>query len=335
VLLDGIQAGRDATSDRYDNSPGKSKLIGKLQDENIRSPVRYELMNILLEIGEHADDDGMAVTHELQAGALAQEAEDGKPLVQLCSSKTASINEGASLVGSKGSSLSREDYHALVAYSTELPSPAASLAMAASAAADAASRMLAVLQDREPPGNTSIADDWADLKRSIDEAQVAAALCSKEAGEADQHAGYSEHVVATEHACQDVCVRVAHALDICEAMEGWGDSAAQQIGNAARDSIRECRVVGASMPRGDGYTQDLEPGSICTVLTIERLLLWLEQRNGEKMTRRLAMGVMTELVPAGCAEDGYEMAFCNGTRGRRKRVPTMLTPAQGRNKSYK
>jgi hypothetical protein len=89
------------------------------------------------------------------------------------------------------------------------------------------------------------------------------------------------------------------------------------------------------MPRGDGYTQDPEPGSICTVLTVERLLLWSEQRNGEKMTRRLAMGVMTELVPAGSAEDGYEMAFCDGTRRRRKRVPTMLTPAQGKNKSYK
>jgi hypothetical protein len=109
VLLDGIQAGCNSPSDRYDNSPGKSKLIGKLQDQNIRSPIRDELMNILLEIGEHADTDGMAVTHELQAGALAQGAEKGKPVVKLCSSKTASINAGDSLVRSKGSSLSRED----------------------------------------------------------------------------------------------------------------------------------------------------------------------------------------------------------------------------------
>jgi hypothetical protein len=88
------------------------------------------------------------------------------------------------------------------------------------------------------------------------------------------------------------------------------------------------------MPREGHCTQQLEPGSICTVLEVERLLLWREQRDGKMLTRRLATGVMTELVPAGSAVHGYEMAFCDGTRGRRKRVPTMLTPAAGKGRSY-
>jgi hypothetical protein len=195
--------------------------------------------------------------------------------------------------------------------------------------------MLAELQHHAPPDDTSSAAEWADLGRAVDEAEVAAVLCSQEAAEADQHAGFTEHVDATAHACQVVCAKVALAVGICEGMEDWEDPELHWTSIAATDSILACRVAGASMPLEGDYTQELEPGSICTVLTVERLLLWREQRDGEMLTRRLAMGVMTELVPAGSAANGYEMNYCDGTRGRRKRVPTMLTPAQGNGRSYK
>jgi hypothetical protein len=59
-------------------------------------------MTALQELSKHAGGDGMAVTNDIDADALVEEEDDGRPVVQLSSSKTASIKEGAVLVSTKG-----------------------------------------------------------------------------------------------------------------------------------------------------------------------------------------------------------------------------------------
>jgi hypothetical protein len=187
-LLDDTKPDRTMEGVSYDEDTGRSWLNGVLQDENIRSPARYELMTALEELSKHAGGDGMAVTNDIDADALGEEDDDGRPVVQLSSSKTASIKEGAVLVRTKGSALTRQDYHALVAYSTEDPSPAAALAACSRAAADAASHALVALQNKGLPVGADSVAQLIDLKDAVDKAQAASAACCREAGDADQHA---------------------------------------------------------------------------------------------------------------------------------------------------
>jgi hypothetical protein len=147
------------------------QLNGVLQDENIRFPDRYKLMTALQGLSKHAGGDDMAVTNDIDADALGEEEDDGRPVVPLSSSKTASIKEGEVLVSAKGSALTGQDYQALVAYSTEDPSPAAALAACSRAAADAASHVLVALHDRAlPVGAVSVAQSNY-LQDAVDKAE--------------------------------------------------------------------------------------------------------------------------------------------------------------------
>jgi hypothetical protein len=325
LLLDSVQADRNIENDSYDNSQDSSRLIGKLHNEGIGSPIRYQLMKALQELSENPSDDGMLVTREIASRALSEEGEDGALVVQLSSSKTASIKHGTALVRTQVSSLSRQDFHALVPYTTEDPSPAATVAACANAAADTAPAIIAALQDVEsalPPGAVSDTR-WVKLQEAVSGAQAAAAGCCSNLEEADQHADWTMQVATVVLMANKVCEKVSEIAEICEEVGGIVAPEAGEAVRAAKVSVQKCMDAVVAVQHGADYPPaESSPGSICTLMKVERLFLW--RQNG--VCRRLVQGTMTNLVPVGSAENGYEQIYCDGSRGRRKRVPSMLIP---------
>jgi hypothetical protein len=330
ALLDGVQAGRNVDNVNYDNEPGSSRLIGRLEHHGITSEVRLNLMEAMNELSGKPSSDGMLVTNSLAGSSLGKTGEDGKPAVQLSSSKTASIKHGTALVRTKKASLSRQDYHVLVPYTTEDPSPASAVAACARAAADAAADMLAALHNAEgtlPPDAVSDAQR-AQLQAAVSAGQAAAAGCCSNAEEADEHAGWTMHVATVVRLAEQVCENVGTVARICEeAPDGPLEPAAREAVRVAQESVQECTEALGAICHGAEYpTAEQSPGSICAVLTVERLFLWREKGAAGDVCHRLVQGTMTDLVPAGSVENGYEQIYCDGSRGRRKRVPSMLTP---------
>jgi hypothetical protein len=79
---------------------------------------------------------------------------------------------------------------------------------------------------------------------------------------------------------------------------------------------------------------DPSPASMCTLLEIEHHVKREEEVDGESRMYRLAVGDRTQLEAVSRPDLQFERVFCDGSRGRRKRVPTLLEPQRGA-RSYK
>jgi hypothetical protein len=129
-------------------------------------------------------------------------------------------------------------YQAFVTYSTEDPSPAAAVAACARAAADEASHMLTALHGRAIPVCAVSNAQWNDLKDASDRAQAAIAVCCREAGDADQHTGWTQHVAAAVLSGHAVCDSVSRAVAICRTIDGIWVSAEQEAFKAQKGASR-------------------------------------------------------------------------------------------------
>jgi hypothetical protein len=70
------------------------------------------------------------------------------------------------------------------------------------------------------------------------------------------------------------------------------------------------------------------PWSICTVLPveIEHLVKWEQEEDGVKKIYRMAVGETVKLEPVSQLELRFDTVYCDSSRGRIKRVPTMVRP---------
>lgn len=344
-VLDSIRVGRPTSGEHYDNQPGPCSLIGKLQTESLTSSVRTEVYEALrsTEQVNLRDPDGRAVTSELSSEDVlacdnTAEAVPGagrKPLVQLQSSNTASIQGRASLVRTHKSWLSKVDCHALVPYSLEEPTAATQVALAARSVADAVAAARQALPDA---GNLRQEQAAAAAARVNQRTTV----CGLASADADRSAGFN---CAAQQAGQDAEGACAAAEEVMTLLRNQREDAslATQPATALLDAleataaaITTCRAAIADMPASYQEPPDPAPPSLCTVLKVERLLLWTQVKDGEQTTRKLAIGTMTLLEPVGEPAEGYEHTYCDGSLGRRKCFPTMLVPKRGRHAaSYK
>jgi hypothetical protein len=345
-LLDEMRSGRTTTGSTYDNTPGSSQLIGKLKIEGLATKGRKYVIEALKATRAKADidEDGMAVTMELCEADLLTQTNDldehnkAVPAVELCSSEIASIKCGTALIRTANAKTSKKDCHTLVPYSLENPSPAAATAEAAKLAAHAAN---AVHEQLEVP------NPWCQLPEA--QAQVAcaeevaalateAATCAAEAAahavEADSTHGFDAEKAVRE--CQKAAEKVAAKVRLAstQAEKLCGDGACNEesiprvcsTAQTAAAASDRCMALAAAMQIAYKEPPNPAPPSLCTVFRPELLLKWTQQKNGHVMIRKFAIGNMTELQAVGSPEHGYQHVFCDGTRGRQKLYPSLLTP---------
>jgi hypothetical protein len=150
---------------------------------------------------------------------------------------------------------------------------------------------------------------------------------------ADTSAGYSTAAAALVDALNHVADGATKALDV---EEGPSPVHLTQQRAALQREMWHCRQLADQLPAKCIEQADPAPASMCMLLEIEHLVRWeeVDEVDGMKRTYRLAVGNMTQLEAVSNPALGFETVFCDGSRGRRKRVPTLLTPQPGA-RSYK
>jgi hypothetical protein len=249
----------------------------------------------------------------------------GVPLVELSTAQTASIKDGKSLVRTRSSRNAKQDCHALVAYSLEESSPAADAAQAATLAAQAFIDLSSVLIGETATESESSIFTTA-AREAMGMAQAGAAAAQRHAAMMDASAVYIPGAAALVDAWNQVAESAVNALRMA-------DGSSPEHLTALQREMLNCRQLADQLPTHCMQPADPAPASMCMLLEIEHLVRW-EEVDGEKRTYGLEVGEMTRLEaickPALC----FETVFCNGSRGRRKRVPALLTPRPGA-RSYK
>jgi hypothetical protein len=324
VLLDEIRCGRQRTC--QDSTLSRSWLSGKIKAADRVAAAAVEAA--LRSVEHNHGGDGMRVTLTLDAGKVGRMKPNaigprgqGVPIVELATAQTASIKDGKSLVRTRSSRNAKQDCYALVPYSLEAASPIAEAAQVASSAA----AEIAVLA-QELTGATNIIG-MSD--RSHEEAMEAAQLALAAAEAAKQHAataeasaGYNEAAIALVHDLY----QLGQAADKALTLAG---SSPTRLSAVVTLAAEHCRELAEQLPAKCSQPADPEPASICTLLEIEHLVRWEEEVDGERRIHRLAVGDMTQLEAVSRPDMQFETVFCDGSRGRRKRVPTLLKPQRG------
>jgi hypothetical protein len=159
------------------------------------------------------------------------------------------------------------------------------------------------------------------------QAWIAAETAKQHAAEADQHVGYTEALASNLHKVASIAEK---AVDMAQARQAPVQDHVVRAANVAGD----CRLAAHQLEHKRRLPINPAPASMCMLLEIEYLVKWEQELKGKSRVFRFATGNMTELQ---CVQNtllGFETAFCDGSRGRCKRVPTLLTPARGA-RSYK
>jgi hypothetical protein len=332
-LLNEIRRGRRSTS--QDSTLGQSWLSGTVKPADSKATTAIE--TALRSVEQNHGDDGMRVTLTLEVSKVCLMKRlvvgprgRGVPVVELFTASTASIKNGKSLVRTQSSRNAKQDCHALVPYSLEEPSPAAEAAQAATLAALAVSHMASELtEDSCTLSNSGISA--ATAREAMAMARAGAEDAQRHAAVADASAGYNAAAAGLVDALNQVAAAVAKALSVSEAPVHLVEQRA-----ALQRQMHHCCQVADQLPAKCMQPVDPAPASMCMLLEIEHLMRWeeVDDSNGEKRTYRLAVGNMTQLQAICKPALNFETVFCDGSRGRRKRVPTLLTPQPGA-RSYK
>jgi hypothetical protein len=312
ALLDRIRSSRARPSE--DTTDGHSWLSGTVQkaDWTVEKAVEAALRSVEVNHG----GDGMRVTlaldpnkvrsfHTLLTGPRGQ----GVRMVDLITAKAASIKDGKCLVRTRTSRNSKRDCYALVPYSLEEAPSALAEAPQVAALATAA---IANLADGLS-GETSI---------SHGEAMEASRLAYT-AAEAVKHHAVDEGSAGYREAAEAVADALKVVVDAAERALSAVQTSSQRL--AVAKAAQDCLDVAANCLQ----PADPAPASICTLLEIDHLVKWEEEVDGERRIYRLAVGDMTLLEAVSRPDLQFETVFCDGSRGRRKRVPTLLKPQQG------
>jgi hypothetical protein len=334
-LLDEIRCSRNSTS--HDSTLGQSWLSGtvKSADSTATAAVDAALRSVERNHGE----DGMRVTRSLEADKVGRMKRNvvgprgqGVPLVELSTAQAASIKDGKALVRTRSSRNAKQDCYALVPYSLEEPSPAAEAVQAAALASQAVSDWARVLTGgANTPSESGISA--AAARNAMGIAREGAEAAHFHAAMADTSAGYSTAAAALVDALNHVADGATKALDV---EEGPSPVHLTQQRAALQREMWHCRQLADQLPAKCIEQADPAPASMCMLLEIEHLVRWeeVDEVDGMKRTYRLAVGNMTQLEAVSNPALGFETVFCDGSRGRRKRVPTLLTPQPGA-RSYK
>jgi hypothetical protein len=154
---------------------------------------------------------------------------------------------------------------------------------------------------------------------SHDEAMEASRLAYTAAEAVKHHAvdegsaGYREAAAAVADALNQVVDAALWALSAVQ-------TSSQRL--AVEKAAQDCLDVAANCKQ----PADPAPANMCTLLEIDHLVIWEEEVDGERRIHRLAVGDMTQLETVSRPDLQFETVFCDGSRGRRKRVPTLLKP---------
>jgi hypothetical protein len=341
-VLDRIRAGR--SSALQDSTAGTSWLSGKI--EKATADIIDTIKQNFASVDTRAGGDGKRVTLQLDAGDLDKSVPDqvgrsgqAVPLVQLHVAQTATIHSGAALVRTSNKNIGKQDCYVLIPYLTE-ESPATKAMIDAAMAAEAVYQLHDVLCDSSAKCSGLPVPErvLADVLAAATEATSAATAAAEQAELADQSAGFNTHARATAEHAAEAAASALQALDAIATVPLEGtlyshkdiESAAQGV----REAAFQCQEHASTMPAECAEPVTAAPGSICSVLHVEHLLRWTQDKDGEPTACRLVLGQMTELEPVLNDLLQFDTVFCDGTRGRRRRYPTMMRPAP-RKRPYK
>jgi hypothetical protein len=254
-------------------------------------------------------EHGQACTKQQDSIGRFKRGQAGVLLVKVSTAKSATIKAGQALLRTTASKTTKQDWHALVAYSTEPPSPAAQAndvaVQAATAVADIAARERHLHDDAVVGTLDAVAH----------QARTAMQDACTHAQEADLTGGFNAGCAAL----------LANLHSIIAAGEAVIRAALAHTA-AIQGHLHACWQRAGSLPGQCQQPATLAPSSICTMLEIEHLVRWEQEEDDQQKVDRFAVGSMTELEPVLRQELRFETVFCDGTRGRIKRVPTMLRP---------
>jgi hypothetical protein len=256
AMLDDIRVGRSTAA--QDCTAGQSWLSGKLQKAD--STVTTAVQEALESVERNHGGDGMRVTLELKAADLGRfkplqvgPRGAGVPIVQLSMASTATIKGGRSLVSIKGKSGAQQNWHVLVPYTLEEPSPAAQAAEVARAAADATAELAAAM-----PGTSSHqseADALAEVARSCWQ------LAQRHVAPSERSPGFN----ADAKAIGETLKKVVEAAQSTLALMTTSSSA---VAIATRQAIQRCQNVAQELPLKCHVPSNPEP-----------LSMWFEATN--------------------------------------------------------
>jgi hypothetical protein len=311
-VLDKIREGRTTTT--HDSTEGDNWLSGTMQPASSTEEAAVEAA--LKSVERMHGGDGMRVTLKLNLKEIGffKETEIGPrgrrvPLVKLITAKAATIKAGKALVRTAAAKTAKQDWHALVAYSMEDTSPAAEacdvIVQAAAAVAELAAREGSL---REGAAESSLDEAARQVKAVMRDA-------GRHAQEADESSGFNA-------GCASLLADLHSVIAAGEAVVRKAPAQAAAI----EGHLLACRQCSESLPDLCQQPANPAPSSICTVLKIEHLVRWEQEEDGQRKVYRLAVGDMTELEPVVQPELKFDTVYCDGSRGRMKRVPTMLRP---------
>jgi hypothetical protein len=311
-VLDEIRQGRITCA--HDSSEGDSWLSAGVLPASSTEEKAVEAA--LKSVERMHGGDGMRVTLRLQHDHIGRFKRyhvgyrgARVPLVKISTAKSATIKAGKALLRTTASKTAKQDWHALVAYSTEPPSPAAQAYDVAVQAATAVADIAA----RERHLNDDAAVGTLDVVAH--QARTAMHDACTHMHEADLTGGFNAGCAAL----------LANLRSIMTAGEAVIRAAPVHTA-AIQGHLHACRQSVGSLPSQCQQPASLAPSSICTLLEIEQLVRWEQEEDGQQKVYRFAVGSMTELEPVLQPELRFETVFCDGSRGRMKRVPTMLRP---------
>jgi hypothetical protein len=315
ALLDRIRAGRISAD--QDTTAGRSWLSGTVRAAD--SKVNDHVKEAFESVERNHGGDGMRVTLTLNSAhigcnMLNQVGQKGRgiPLMRLSTAQTATIKGGNSTVRTKAKSSAKQDWHALVPYTTEELSPAAE------AAEVSASTAVAIAEAAKALPCTSATPSLLEVLAA--DARTAAEAAQRHVAASEQTGGYNE-------AAQEVRRAVSRVAQIAEAALGQLHDTATT--SQVAQAMQQCKAAAIQLPEKCAAPTDPAPPSMLTLLEVEHLVKWEQEVDGRTLMRRLAIGIMKPLQPVANQLLQFETVFCDGSRGRRKRVPTMLTVPPG------
>jgi hypothetical protein len=232
---------------------------------------------------------------------------------------TATIKGGRSLVSTKGKGGAKQNWHVLVPYTTEEPSPAAQAADVARVAADVIADLVATV-----PCTSS----------SPSEAQAFLAVARKAAEAAQRHVAPSERSPGFNADAKAIEEAVKKVAEAAQSTLAWVTTNLIEVqrsaaATATMQAMHHCQKVAQELPFTCAVPANPAPPSICTLVEVEHLVKWQQERDGRSLTHRLAVGLMKPLNPVTNMLLRFDTKYCDGSRGRRKRVPTMFSLPAG------